>query len=168
MIFSDYLSRRKIKSLLKKSVSREHCFCSLNYAKTILVLYNVEDEQIVIPFIAKLQSVGKKVNTCVYIDDEKTTIENEPSVIYIVGKNLPKSDVCNQVKAIPSDILIDLSDAKCNPLKYLMLQHPSTFKVGIRDADESMHDFALIMTGKELLKDICEQMYFYLQTIRAK
>jgi hypothetical protein len=168
MIFSDYLFRRKIKYLLKKSVSREHHFCSLNDAKTIFVFYNVEDEQVVMPFVEKLQSSGKKVNACVYIHDENTIKANEPSTIYIIGRNVPNSDVCNQVKVISSDILIDLSDAKCNPLKYLMLKHPSKFKVGIRCVEESMHDFALIMTEKEHLKDVCEQMYFYLQTIRAK
>jgi len=175
MIFADYFFKKKIRKLIAAASAREHQFCPLAEAKNILVLYNVEDELVVVPFIDQLTTQGKQVNSVAYMLKADTRKQDSPdktlstSATFLVsGNKIPSKAICDRFNLFPADILIDLSREKSPPLKLLMLQHPAHFKVGIRYAEESIHDFAIIMTEGKSLSELSEQVLFYLQTIRSK
>ncbi|MDD3062545.1 MAG: hypothetical protein PHX50_06835 [Massilibacteroides sp.] len=117
--------------------------------------------------------MGKNVYCCMSGHGDIALL-NDPSFVYInktktVNKyGIPDDKIKMKVLGFPADILIDLSRGKCYTLKLLMLQHPSTFKVGERLGDESLYDFSIIMKGGERTSDLFENLLFYLQSIRSK
>ena len=155
-----------------KSRLRKHRFCSLDDARSVLVLYRNEDRGILETQLKNLQLSKKQVCCCVSCSG--VVAHPDSSEIYIdKGKEadkygVPKAELSDRIAKIPADILIDLSRGKCHTLKVLMLQHPSAFKVGERFSDDPIYDFSIIMTEGGNTAELFEHLLFYLQTIRTK
>lgn len=171
MKLGEYFFKRKIQNLIEKSRSRMHRFCSLDDADSILVLYRSEDREAVEPLLKKLVSMKKRIYACVSCSG---IINQSNSSEICINKSketdkygVPNAELSDKIAKISADILIDLSMGKCHTLKALMLQHPSTFKVGARISDNSIHDFSIIMTEGGAA-ELFEHLLFYLQTIRTK
>lgn len=173
MIFGEFFFKRKIRKLIENHTSRKHRFCSLEDAADILVLYRHEDTMAVEPKLKELKAMKKNVISCVSCSS-KSVEESTPFVIHINEAKeadkygIPNSELSAKVAKIKADILIDLSRGNCHILKVLMLQHPSTFKVGERAKEDSLYDFSLIMTEGAETAELFENLLFYLRTIRSK
>lgn len=172
MIFGNYFFKRKVQKLIADSHGRKHKFCSLEDARSLLVLFRNEDKAAVEPLLEKLRASGKRISCCVSYTGTKD--HDDPSVLY-VNKNkeadkygIPNADISARLAKIEADVLIDLSRGKCHALSVLMLQHPSRFKVGERLMDETIYDFSIIMTDGGGTAELFGYILFYLQTIRSK
>jgi hypothetical protein len=173
MILKKYLYNRKIRKLISEASSREHRFCPLEEANSVLALFLREDYDEVAPRLKELYSQNKQVYCCVSGNGSFERI-NELPCIYIdktkdVDKyGIPIDEIQTKFMNSPADILFDLSRGKCRTLKLLLVQHPSTFKVGERLNEDFMYDFSMIMTEGRATSDLFENLLFYLRSIRSK
>jgi hypothetical protein len=82
----------------------------------------------------------------------------------------PKKNIREQLNHLSADMLLDLTGDEYPVMRYLMLQHPATFKAGAKYASEKdWYDFSIVM--KEGMHDIAflfNQIINYLRMIRSK
>ncbi|MDF9829865.1 hypothetical protein [Parabacteroides sp. PF5-6] len=174
MILTDYFIKRKVRRLARETGNRNHCFRSLKEAHDILVFYEGKNLEEIEPCLETLRMLRKNVRACVYVAVEAPADFPESYVLLNKVKDLtvfgfPKEEVIKKVNAVKADILIDLTGKGCAPMRYLMLQHPSAFKIGLkRGYEQDMYDFSLSVTDRNDMKYLFGQIIFYLQTIRGK
>jgi hypothetical protein len=115
------------------------------------------------------------VKVCIGIPNKVSGWENKDAyfpVHYAKDINCwgyPTSDVAGKILRQPADILIDLTRQQSSCLRYLVLKHPSTFKIGFKRVGEpDMYDFCIATTEASGLEQSFGQMLHYLQTIRSK
>jgi hypothetical protein len=176
MILTKHFLFKKIKALSKSASIRPHCYRSLNDIKYMLVLCEAKNWKSVYPCIETLKSSGKSVNVCVYINkSDETPIWDYAYLLVEADKDInmwgfPDKNIRNQLNGIKVDMLLDLTDGETPPMRFLMLQHPASFKVGAKRAsEENFYDLSIIM--KEGMHDISflfGQIINYLQAIRSK
>lgn len=174
MILTDYFIKRKINWLAREASKRNHCFRSLKEAHDILVFYEGKNLEEVEPCLETLRMLRKNVRACVYLSVESP--EDFPDSYVLVNNvndlnafGFPHEPIQEKVNQVKADILIDLTSKGCAPMRYLMLQHPAMFKIGLkREYEQNLYDFSLAVTDKQDLKYLFGQILFYLQTIRGK
>lgn len=173
MRLTNYFIRKKVKALAGKSGRRQSRFCSLSEARQVLVLFNAENRDVVESCLDKLRKLNKNVQACAYVSGD-TVPEMPPSYQVIHAKTdldmwyMPKEEICKKFNANKADILIDLTMGNNYVMQYLLLQHPSLFKVGARSNDLDLYDLTISVTEATDIKHIFEHILFYLQTIRSK
>lgn len=175
MILTDYFIKRKVQKLAAKTATRQHYFRSLKEAHDILIFFEAKDEDKIEPCLETLRMLRKNVNVCLYVS-HKTPLEANDSYLMIYeNKDIdrwgsPHPEVTQNVNSRKADILIDLTSKGCYSMKYLMLQHPAAFKIGLKRSasEQDMYDFSLSVTDRDDLMYLFGQIIFYLQTIRSK
>ena len=175
MILTKYFLFKKIKALSKSASIRPHCYRSFDDIKHVLVLCESKNWQSVKPCIKTLKSLGKSVNVCVYTKKtDDMPIWDFAYLLVEAEKDInlwgfPDKNIKTQLNGMMVDMLLDLTGGETPAMRFLMLQHPASFKVGAkRQSEENFHDFSIIM--KEGMFDISylfEQIIKYLQTIRS-
>lgn len=170
---TNYFIRKKVKALAGRSDRRQSRFCSLSEARQVLVLFNVEDREAVEPCLATLRKLNKNIRTCVYVSADTVPDMSSSSLVIHTKKDLdmwyvPKEEIRKEFNACSADILIDLTTGNNYVMQYLLLQHPSLFKVGARSNDLDLYDLTISVTEATDIKHIFEHILFYLQTIRSK
>ena len=68
MILSYHFIRKRIAQLLKRPISRERQFLSLEQADSILLIFKQENQEEAEACIAQLEAKGKKVKQFIYAD----------------------------------------------------------------------------------------------------
>ncbi len=172
MILSNYFIKKKIKALAKEASSRQSRYCSLEEANNILVVFNLKDKKEVLLCIEKLKEFNKEINICVYVpklnreecDESWLQIKEDK----LDSKGIPTNEMVRKFNEIPADILIDLTRTTNYPMHYLLLQHPSRFKVGNKSSLRDMYDMTVTMTDDDNIDELFEHLLFYLLTIRSK
>lgn len=171
---TEYFIQRKVKRLARVTAKRNHFFRSLKEAHDIVVFYEGKNLEEIEPCLETLRMLKKNVRACVSVSVEAPADFPDSYVLVNTAKDIsiwgfPKHETIKRVNAMKADILIDLTGKNCYPMRYLMLQHPSTFKIGLkRGYEQDMYDFSLSVTDKDNMKYLFGQIIFYLQTIRSK
>lgn len=135
-----------------KKTARRSCYRSWDSIRTILVLFESdlqEKNAEARAFIKTLQAEGKKVVACCYVDKKKAdtaTLEHWVVVdrSQVNWLKCPKEEFMQPVKA-KFDVVIDLTETDCLPLKYVLLQAKSDFRCGKSCGDNSLYDFVIEM-----------------------
>jgi len=176
MILTNYFLHRKIKALSKVASIRPHCYRSLNDVKYILVMCEAKDWKIVYSCIQALKSMGKSIHVCVYTrKTDETPIWDYAYLLVEAEKDIdlwgfPDKNIRNQLNGLSVDMLLDLTSGELAVMRYLMLQHPASFKVGTkRSTEEGLHDLSIVMQeDKHDIPFLFGQIINYLQAIRSK
>lgn len=172
---SDFFIKRTVNKLAKVSLRRKHCFRSLKEAHDIVVFYEAKDREEVEPGLETLRMLKKQVYACVYSTGQEAgedagaylvIHDNENKDISLWG--FPSLEIIDKIDALKADLLIDLTGKGCYPMKYLLLRHPSQFKIGIKRSEKDLYDFSISVTDRNELMYLFGQIIFYLQTIRSK
>lgn len=173
MRLTNYFIRKKVKALAGQSGRRQSRFCSLSEARQVLILFNAEDRDVVESCMATLRKQNKNIQACAYVSTE--TVPEMPSSYQVIHAKtdldmwyMPKEEVRKKFNTCNADILIDLTTGNNYVMQYLLLQHPSLFKVGARSNDLDLYDLTISVTEATDIKHIFEHILFYLQTIRSK
>ena len=148
-MFTNYFIKKKIQALVSDAGGRPHRSLSLDEARSLLVLYNIEDHEDVMRALEPLRKAKKDIKTCVYV----------PSG----GADIPFDD-----SNIPVHSKSDITRPGCYALQYIALRHPSAFKVGIKYPGQEWYDLGLTVTDKDDIQYLFGQILFYLRSIRAK
>lgn len=173
MRLTNHFIRKKVKGLAEQAGKRQSHFCTLKDARHILVLFNVEDKDIVEPCLETLRSQQKNTKACVYVSGD-TVPEMDPSYMVIHAKTdlgmwyMPVDEIEKKFCSCDADILIDLTRGDNYAMQYLLLKHPGTFKVGARSSELDLYDLTISVTENADIKHIFGHILFYLQTIRSK
>lgn len=173
MRLTNYFIRKKVKALAGQSGRRQSRFCSLSEARQVLILFNAEDRDVVESCMATLRKQNKNIQACAYVSTD--TVPEMPSSYQVIHAKtdldmwyMPKEEVRKKFNACNADILIDLTTGNNYVMQYLLLQHPSLFKVGARSNDFDLYDLTISLTEATDIKHIFDHILFYLQTIRSK
>lgn len=172
MILTHYFLKHKIRSLIKKVATRTHYFRTLKKIQRILVLYNVEDQEKVEPCLETLRMMHKEVKACVYVPEGLQPLTGESDIPIYACKDLtlwgfPSETRRRELNTYQADLLIDLSRPSCLPMQYVLLQHPCTFRVGIKRNEYDMYDMAISVTDRDDIEYLFGHILFYLQSIRS-
>ena len=151
-MFTNYFIKKKIQALVSDAGGRPHRSLSLDEARSLLVLYNIEDHEDVMRALEPLRKAKKDIKTCVYVPSGGADIPFDDSNIPVHSK----SDL--NAWGFPSDSV----------LQYIALRHPSAFKVGIKYPGQEWYDLGLTVTDKDDIQYLFGQILFYLRSIRAK
>lgn len=173
MRITDYFIKKKIQRLVRKSLQRKRDFLTLKEAHTILVFYNLKDQEDIEPGLETLRMMHKKVLACVYVPNVLPAEVPEFYTPVFAMKDInflgfPSESVAKQVESIKADILIDLTRRGNHVMKYLMLRNQSPFKVGLKQNDQDYYDLAIAVTDRDDIMYLFGQIIFYLKTIRTK
>jgi len=176
MILTNYFINKELDKLMHEAVERVHQYRSMNEIRNILVVCDNKDWDVARSCIEKLRAMGKTVNSAVYSPSAKDVptwysnylLLRADRDVNIFG--FPEKTMQRQFNSLPADLIIDFSGEKSPAMYYLVLQHPSTFKAGIKRSDASVYDFAIIPNEDEEidLKKMFEQLLNYLMTITSK
>lgn len=173
-MFTNYFIKKKIQALASEASTRPHRSLSLDEARSILVLYNLEDHEEVMSTLEPLREAGKEIKTCVYVPSKGADVVSDESNVPIRSKSdlnawgFPSDNVVERVGALEADILIDITRPGCYASQYVALLHPCAFKVGIKYPDQEWYDLGLTVTDKDDIQYLFGQILFYLRSIRAK
>jgi hypothetical protein len=176
MKFAGYFLNRKIRTLSKTSGSRIRRYRSLEDLRTVTILCNYRDWEIVNACIRTLKAMGKTVQACIYLEKQSDMPIWDYGYLLVDAvrdvdfRGFPKPDIRRQFNSISTDMLLDLTGDKCPVMRYLMLQHPAAFKVGAKHARETddVYDFSILL--KDNVQDIpfaFRQIMNYLRVIRS-
>lgn len=135
-----------------KNTCRTSHYRSWNNIRTILLLFESdlqEKNAEVRAFVKTLQSEGKKVVVCSYVDKKKAeTATLDHWVVFdrsqVNWLKCPKEDFVQPLK-IQFDMVMDMTETDCLPLKYVLLQAKSDFRCGKSCGDNSLYDFVIEM-----------------------
>lgn len=172
MIVSNYFIKKKIRGLAADPPARDCLFRSLRDVKNILVFYEARQKETIEPCLEDLRMLHKKMTVCVYTSG--TSSRSFPDGYQIIGPKdvniwgFPSPAISHAVQELKADLLIDLSGPHCYPLQYLLLQHPSPFKVGIKRGSPDLYDLSILVTEQDDIKYLFGQILFYLQSIHSK
>lgn len=173
MRLSNYIIKKKIKSLIASNAKGQHTFKMYDQLKNIVVLYEIADFEGVERGISKLKSGGKQIVSYGYVRKEAIP-ECDESYKFVIEKKdvniwgVPSGELSDLFKEERADVIIDLTHPGCYALQYLFLNHPCDFKAGIKKHAYDFYDVSIVVTDKDEISYLFEQILFYLQNIRTK
>ena len=174
MILTNYFLKKEIQRLTNKASGRPHEYRSMDDIKNILFICNSNDWDTGRHCVEKLKSMNKSVSTAIYASTEKdvpTWYSNYLLLRADKDVNLwgfPDKSVQKQFIHLPADLLLDFSGEQSSAMYYLFLQHPSTFKAGIKRSENSIYDFSIIPPeDKNDFQYLFDQLLNYLKTITS-
>lgn len=157
---------------VRHSEPREAAFLPYQDLRKVIILYEsdyLERNTLIRQLSTALQDEGKTVCLWGYVDKKEIS-----SLILPVGRVLGARDInifqrpaekhLHDLQAESFDLLIDLTQSDCLPLRYLALYCPATFKTGARRADGVL-DFMVDMPPEETPQPLFEQIIRYLKAI---
>lgn len=86
-MFTNYFIKKKIQALASDAAKRPHRSLSLDEARSLLVLYNIEDHEDVMRALEPLRKAKKDIKTCVYVPSGGADIPFDDSNIPVHIKN---------------------------------------------------------------------------------
>tara|TARA_B100000683_G_scaffold203690_1_gene197134 strand:+ start:177 stop:728 length:552 start_codon:yes stop_codon:yes gene_type:complete len=159
-----------------KQNKRIKSVCNLNDAKSIGILFDATTkEQIdqVKPLVDYFFGLKKDVKAFGYVNSKKFEECHIPKLQYDFFnlKDLnwyykPQNDYINNFIKKEYDILINLSDSKCIPIKYLVASSVARFKVGKHEDGYEIYDLMINLNKKEEnMKKLISEITKYLKVI---
>jgi hypothetical protein len=174
MILTCYFLKKEIRRLTGNASERPHQYRSLKEIKNILLICDAKDWTIVRGCIEKLRSMNKTVNTAIYSPTAKEVPTWYSNYLLLRADKdvniwgFPEKSIQKQFYHLPADLIIDFSGADSLPMFYMLLQHPSTFKTGIKRSENPIYDFSIIPPeGNNDLHYLFHQLLNYLQSITS-
>lgn len=174
MKISTYIIKKKIQKLSCASSSdREKHSIGIEEARSVLILGDWKDYERIYDIAKRNSALKGKVSFCMLVNNDLPK-DSDKNICIVDSKKdinnfyIPNQDCIEKVTSIKADILIDLSSSESYSLKYILLNHPSTFKVGVKNENADLYDLSILMTESNNIEQNFEQILFYLNSIRSK
>lgn len=182
MILTNYFLKKKIRRLAGGRSERAGYYRTFQDVQHILVFYDVRDRETVAACVESLRKLHKEVIGCMLVSSgapsSSSSLANTGvstsafSADYPVSiaKSLnmwgfPSHTVRREIDALPADLLIDLTRQHCYAMQYLVLRHPSRFKVGPKREGLELYDLSILLAERDDTAYLFKQILFYLQSI---
>lgn len=178
MILTNYFLKKKIRRLAGGRSERAGYYRTFQDVQHILVFYDVRDSEPVAACVESLRKLHKEVIGCMLVPSGSPSSSSSDagtsafSADYPVSlaKSLniwgfPSDTVRREIDALPADLLIDLTRRHCYAMQYLVLRHPSPFKVGPKREGLELYDLSILLAERDDTAYLFKQILFYLQSI---
>jgi len=169
------IKERIFNYFLRKQPARQAVFPHFDDVRSVLILYESdlsEKNTIVKALRDELILENKDVVLWGYCNKKEITslilpqsrILGRPD-INILGA--PRRDVIEDLQKRPYDLLIDLTQQPCLPLRYIAMYARANFKAGLYN-ESGLYDFLIDTTPQETPTFLFQQIVKYLKIINAK
>jgi hypothetical protein len=158
-----------------KSNKRTKAVSNLQNAKSIGILYEATDAaQIkkIEPFVKYFFELKKDVKALGYVNKKKLDNHHIPKLNYdfFYLKDLnwyykPQNYIINNFVKKEYDILINLSDSNCIPIKYLVASSLAHFKIGQFEDGFEIYDLMIKLDKEKSKERLMEEIKHYLNLI---
>lgn len=158
-----------------KSNKRKKEICNLDSAKSIGILYDAtNEEQInqIQPFVSYFFNLKKDVKALGYVNAKKLLYCHTPKLQYdfFYLKDLnwykkPQNYIIDNFIKKEYDILINLCDSSCIPIKYLVASSVARFKIGKHEDGYEIYDLMISLKEDKSLEKLMSEIQHYLQLI---
>ena len=158
-----------------KSNKRTKAVSNLENAKSIGILYEATDAaQIkkIEPFVKYFFELKKDVKALGYVNKKKLDNHHIPKLNYdfFYLKDLnwyykPQNYIINNFVKKEYDILINLSDSNCIPIKYLVASSLAHFKIGQFEDGFEIYDLMIKLDKEKSKERLMEEIKHYLNLI---
>lgn len=148
---------------------------SLEKAKSIGILYDATNkDQInkIEPFVKYFFELKKEVKALGYVNKKKLDDCHIPKLnydfFYIKDLNWyykPQNYIIDNFIKKEYDILINLSDSNCIPIKYLVASSVARFKIGQFEEGYEIYDLMIKLEKEKGLERLMEEIKHYLNLI---
>ena len=148
---------------------------NLEKAKSIGILYeatNAEQIKKIEPFVKYFFALRKDVKALGYVNKTKLDDCHIPRLNYdfFYQKDLnwyykPQNYIIDNFIKKEYDILINLSDSSCIPIKYLVASSMARFKIGQFEEGYEIYDLMIKLDKEEGLERLMEEIKHYLNLI---
>lgn len=171
----DYFLRRSIKSELNNN-NRKHTFLNFEGMQNVLVLFDIQDWEMVSPIIEDLKKHGKYVMPWTIKpkstqgQTQSPTLPNSVRVIDthkdLDWKRLIRPAILNEFDNLKYDTFLDLSLEPNDYTLSLLVRNNSRFCLGFTKREEKLYDFVILKEDNQSLFDAYEQLKIYLTHIK--
>lgn len=171
----DYFLQRSIKSELNNN-NRKHTFLNFEGMHNILVLFDIQDWEMVSPIIEDLKKHGKNVMPWTVkpkLAQGQAHQVTLPQYVRVVDthkdldwKRLIRSTILSEFDNLKYDTFLDLSLEPNDYTKLLLVRNRSNFCLGFTKKEEKLYDFIILKEDNQSLFDAYEQLKLYLAHIK--
>ncbi len=172
----DFFKKRKLKSQFKRN-SRKHAFLNMEAIRTVLVLFETSDYEVVDLFVEELLEMGKSVSGYAFRIKDDIFDYSETNYTIISPKEnceksgVPDEKILNQLKSQHYDVVIDLTIKENYSLQYILAVANTTMSVGLKKSKLPFYDFSISKLPKDSknsqVSELAKSIAFYLKTINT-
>jgi len=175
----NFYKKHTLKSQLKKN-ERRHTFLNMDAIRTVLVLFETSDYDIVDSFVERLQEYGKSVAGYAFRVKDDTFDYSETNYI-IIGKKeniesfgAPSEELLKQLKSKYYDVVIDLTLKENFSLEFILANANTTMTVGLKKNKLPLYDLSISKPSQAKasknfrVNELIKSITYYLKTIKGK
>ena len=149
--------------------------CNLDSASSVGILYDATSEnqvRVIQPFVTYFFDLKKDVKALGFVDSNELSFCHTPKLQYdfFYKKDLnwyykPENYIINNFIKKEYDILINLCDSSCIPIKYLVASSVARFKIGQHEYGYEIYDLMISLKEDKSLEKLMSEIQHYLQLI---
>lgn len=171
----DYFLQRSIQSQLKNN-KRQHKFLNFERMQNVVVLFDIQDWEMVAPIIEDLQKHSKYVMPWTVKPKSvqgQVSLPTLPSNVRVIDthkdldwKRLIRPTVLTEFDNLKYDTFLDLSLESNDYTKSLLVRNKSNFCLGFTKKEEKLYDFIILKEEDQSLFEAYQQLKIYLAHIQ--
>jgi len=149
--------------------------CNLDDAKSVGILYDATSEQQIKqikPFIDYFFELKKDVKALGYVNATQLSYCHTPKLQYdfFYQKDLnwyykPQNYIIDNFVKKEYDILINLCDSSCIPIKYLVASSIAHFKIGQHEEGYEIYDLMIALKEDKSMEKLMHEIKHYINLI---
>tara|TARA_B100001778_G_C18383616_1_gene536445 strand:+ start:74 stop:616 length:543 start_codon:yes stop_codon:yes gene_type:complete len=149
--------------------------CNIDNAKSVGILYEATTEKQVNevkPFVEYFFKLKKDVKALGYVKSKQLSFHHTPKLQYdfFYEKDLnwhykPQNYIINNFIKKEYDILINLCDSNCIPVKYLVASSQARFKIGQHEDGYEIYDLMISLKEDKSLIKLMHEIKHYINLI---
>jgi hypothetical protein len=149
--------------------------CNLEAAKSVGILYDATSEaQIkqVKPFVDYFFNLKKDVKALGFVNSKQLSFHHTPKLQYdfFCQKDLnwyykPQNYIIDNFVKKEYDILINLCDSSCIPIKYLVASSIAHFKIGQHEEGYEIYDLMIALKEDKSMEKLMQEIKHYINLI---
>ena len=158
-----------------KTNKRTKEVCNLDNAQSIGILYDATSEEqikMVKPFVSYFFDLKKDVKALGYVNSKQLSFHHTPKLQYdfFYQKDLnwfykPQNYIIDNFVKKEYDILINLCDSNCIPIKYLVANSIAHFKIGQHEEGYEIYDLMISLKEDKGMEKLMHEIKHYINLI---
>ena len=154
---------------------RQKEVCNINDAKSVGILYEATSEEQIKelkPFVDYFFNLKKDVKALGYVNAKKLSFHHSPKLQYdfFYQKDLnwyykPQNYIIDNFVKKEYDILINLCDSSCIPIKYLVASSIAHFKIGQYEEGYEIYDLMIALKEDKSMEKLMREIKHYINLI---